>query len=219
MRRLTSHLAVVIVLLASSLDWHIAGVVLAGQPQQTQHTLLAVNVRTTDVRRGSASTRDPLPTPVAIDPNATPLPTPYPTPVAVDPDATPLAAPTEQIAASPSVRVQSPALIWPVSGYVSTPYSAAHRAVDIAAPAGTPVVAPFAGTVTWASSKDNGGGLVVEIDHGGLTSLNHLSAISVVVGQYVAQGQIVGAVGMTGNATGNHVHWAEWDGGWRNPLA
>lgn len=213
MLRRTGHLAAVGLLALSIIGWdfpsvHAADVRTSVVPANTP------NFPITELSRTIVTTRDPLPTPVAIDPNATPLPTPYPTPVAVDPDATPLAAPTPEVSTS-----ANPVLIWPVSGYVSTPYSAAHRAVDIAAPAGTPVVAPFAGTVTWASSKDNGGGLVVEIDHGGLTSLNHLSAITVVVGQYVAQGQIVGAVGMTGNATGNHVHWAEWDGGWRNPLA
>lgn len=216
MRRPISHIAVVLLLLAACIDWH-APIVHAAQPSSTPTN--SPNIRIVELPRTSITTRDPLPTPVAIDPNQTPYPTPYPTPVAVNPDATPLAAPTEHIAPSAAARVRSPALIWPVGGPITTYYSSAHPAIDIAATLGTPVVAPFAGTVTWAGWRDNGGGLVVEIDHGGLTSLNHLSAVAVVVGQYVAAGQVVGAVGMTGNATGPHVHWAEWDGAWRNPLA
>lgn len=216
MVRRTSHLAALGLLALSIIGWDFPAVH-AAEPSPTPAN--TPNVHITELSRTIVTTRDPLPTPVAIDPNTTPLPTPYPTPVAVNPDATPLAAPTGHIAPSAAASVQSPALIWPVSGPITTYYSAAHPAVDIAATLGTPVVAPFAGTVTWAGWRDNGGGLVVEIDHGGLTSLNHLSAIAVVVGQYVAAGQVVGAVGMTGNATGPHVHWAEWDGAWRNPLA
>lgn len=199
MRRFAAHLTVVALVLLTCIEWPGAPV-LASQP--ASHTTPSSRLVAATAPRGGLSTRQPAPIPWG-----SPLPAPLPTPI---PWGSPLAAST-----APAV----PAPPWPVAGTITTPFSAAHPAVDIAAPAGKPVVAPFAGVVTWTGWRNNGGGLVVEIDHGGLTSLNHLSAIYVVVGQHIVVGQAVAAVGMTGNATGNHLHWAEWDGYWRNPLA
>ena len=152
-------------------------------------------------------------------PSEEPLPTPY----AIDPDATPIPGPEEastvassETAGAPSARGAAPAapartaLVWPVpSGSVSQPFHAGHLAVDIAAPYGAQVVAAQAGVVTSVGWRNNGGGNVISIDHGNgmVTVYNHLGAFWVSSGQYVAAGQGIGAVGCTGICTGPHVHF------------
>ena len=111
------------------------------------------------------------------------------------------------------------AFIWPVQGRISgrfgnqrvyngTPKSP-HSGMDIAAANGTPVKAPAAGIVTFASPSLYLTGGTVVIDHGAGVSSNflHLSRIDVKVGDRVEQGQVFAAVGATGRATGPHLHW------------
>ena len=97
-----------------------------------------------------------------------------------------------------------------------------HLGVDFAAPTGTPVRSVGAGTVT-VSGWQGGLGRAVKIDHGGglVTVYGHLRRISGGIrrGVRVERGQIVGAVGMSGMATGPHLHFAVFDRGrYVNPL-
>ena len=113
---------------------------------------------------------------------------------------------------------------WPVHGRISGRFGsqriyngtprAPHSGVDIAVPRGTPVHAPAGGIVTLARDLYLSGNTVI-IDHGaGISSvLLHMSKLKVHPGQYVRQGQVVGLAGMTGRATGPHVHWGmNWFG-------
>jgi murein DD-endopeptidase MepM/ murein hydrolase activator NlpD len=116
---------------------------------------------------------------------------------------------------SPPSHYSGGNLSWPVAGgYISQYFHYGHYAIDIAADRGTPVKAAASGVVTFAGWKSNGGGYQVWISHGsGLyTTYNHMSAVSVGRGQHVGRGQIVGRVGMTGNATGPHLHFEVWRG-------
>lgn len=95
-----------------------------------------------------------------------------------------------------------------------------HSGVDLAAAMGTPVYATLAG-VAHVYVSATGYGLHVVIDHGGgMSSLySHLSGVAVVDGQVVATGQLIGAVGSTGNSSGPHLHFEiRRDGVPENPL-
>lgn len=83
-----------------------------------------------------------------------------------------------------------------------------HPGVDLAAPYGTPVYATAPGIVTFAG-WDGGYGKIVRIDHGhGLsTGYAHLHRYTVVVGEKVAAGSMIGYIGTTGRSTGPHVHY------------
>jgi len=84
-----------------------------------------------------------------------------------------------------------------------------HMGLDLAVPEGTPIHAPAPGVVTFAEPGLVLTGGTVLIDHGfGLTSsFLHMSRLEVKVGDRVERGQVIGAAGMTGRASGPHVHW------------
>ena len=114
---------------------------------------------------------------------------------------------------------------WPLVGTVTGVYGSQrilngeprrpHYGIDIAAPAGTAVVAPAPGIVALAEPDLFLTGGTVMIDHGhGLTSVYlHLASLSVAEGEQVAQGDALGTVGATGRATGPHLDWrVNWFG-------
>ena len=89
-----------------------------------------------------------------------------------------------------------------------------HSGVDVAAPAGTAILAPAAGVVRRAGPR-GGYGEAVEIDHGnGLTTLyGHASELLVSEGDVVQAGQEIARVGSTGRSTGTHLHFEVRMGG------
>jgi murein DD-endopeptidase MepM/ murein hydrolase activator NlpD len=120
--------------------------------------------------------------------------------------------------------------IWPATGPVSGVFGSQryyngeprrpHYGVDVAAPTGTPIVAPAGGVITLADMDMYFEGGLVFLDHGqGVTSLMmHMSRIDVKAGDRVEQGDVLGAVGGTGRATGPHLHWGlYWRGAWLDP--
>ena len=112
---------------------------------------------------------------------------------------------------------ESPA--WPARGRISGIYGSQrilngeprspHRGLDIAAPPGSAVGAMASGVVSLAEPDMYFTGGTVIIDHGhGLHSIyGHLREVTVEVGQRLGRGDRLGTVGMTGRATGPHLHW------------
>jgi murein DD-endopeptidase MepM/ murein hydrolase activator NlpD len=110
-------------------------------------------------------------------------------------------------------------LSWPVSGPITSPFGMRpnpfggggfefHTGLDIGAPMGATITAAAGGRVLSAGPYGGYGNLII-IDHGGsmVTLYGHCSQIFVGKGQDVQRGQAIGAVGMTGRATGPHLHF------------
>jgi murein DD-endopeptidase MepM/ murein hydrolase activator NlpD len=104
----------------------------------------------------------------------------------------------------------------PILGYMR-----AHRGVDYAAPTGTPIRAAGDGKITFRGWKSGYGNFVI-VQHNGhiSTAYGHMSRFAnEKIGQRVSQGQVIGYVGMTGLATGPHLHYEfRVDGNHRDPL-
>jgi murein DD-endopeptidase MepM/ murein hydrolase activator NlpD len=99
--------------------------------------------------------------------------------------------------------------------------STGHRAVDYAAPAGTPVRTVGDGQIVYAGWNNKGYGNMVTVRHNSIytTNYGHFSKIYVRYGQSVKQGDIIGAVGSTGFSTGPHLHFEMVKNGTKiNPL-
>ena len=109
--------------------------------------------------------------------------------------------------------------IWPAKGPISGVYGsqrilngeprAPHYGLDIAAPEGSPIVAPAPGIVRLVAPDFFLTGGTVILDHGfGVQSVFiHMSSVAVKDGQTLKQGDPIGRVGKTGRATGPHLHW------------
>ena len=121
-------------------------------------------------------------------------------------------------------EVNGDLFIWPVSGYITSPYGYRispfggarqfHSGIDIAARHGTPIRAAMAGRVNSAGWDNTLGNFVVITHHSGYRSLyGHLSVIRVKSGAYVGTGERIGDVGSTGLSTGSHLHFTVYKNG------
>ena len=129
------------------------------------------------------------------------------------------AAKAQRLALDDGFRAVRDGFAWPVTGRISGVYGSQriyngtpgtpHYGVDVARPTGTPVTAPAAGRVTLAEPDLFYSGGTVILDHGyGLSSsFLHLSEVSVSVGDQLVPGDLIGAIGATGRATGPHLDW------------
>lgn len=107
----------------------------------------------------------------------------------------------------------------PVQGRFSSPFGLRryfngqarrpHSGLDIAAPEGTPILAPAPGKIVNTGDYFFNGNTVF-IDHGQglITMYCHLNSITVAEGTLIKRGQQIGTVGMTGRVTGPHLHWS-----------
>lgn len=139
------------------------------------------------------------------------------------------AAQTPSPAAGPPAPSGSGALIWPVSGPITSPFcesrswESCHPGIDIGVPEGTPIHAAAAGTVVLMQNEASSGG------YGNFTCIQHTSTMSTCyahqsrfatsTGAHVSQGQVIGYTGCTGRCFGPHLHFeVRINGAVVNPL-
>lgn len=121
--------------------------------------------------------------------------------------------PTPVRAVTAGSGVSASGWTWPVAGGRTTSefgprWGRMHQGLDIAAPMGTPIFASRAGRVIFAGWQGGYGNFTM-VDHGGgyVTAYGHQSRLGTTVGAEVAQRQVIGFVGSTGQSTGPHVHF------------
>ena len=119
-----------------------------------------------------------------------------------------------RVNASPAIAISRR----PVEGIVSTPFGAQrfvngeprspHSGLDIAAPAGTPIINPLPGRVLLAESMYlNGNTIVIGHGNGLVMVYSHMQELIHHKGEWLKAGEQIGRIGMTGRATGPHLHW------------
>lgn len=119
-------------------------------------------------------------------------------------------APTPSSSSAKTVN-SSGYFIKPIAKYTRTQGIHGYNGVDLAAPAGTPIVASANGSVVIARGSGWNGGygqyVVIRHPNGVQTLYSHMSEVIVSSGSNVLQGQVIGYVGSTGKSTGNHLHF------------
>ena len=108
--------------------------------------------------------------------------------------------------------------LWPVHGIITGIYGsrrilngaprAPHYGIDIAAPKGTPIIAPASGIVRLVDDLYfTGNTIIIDHGHGVSSTFLHLDSVAVKENMAVAQGDVIGAVGSSGRSTGAHLDW------------
>lgn len=133
------------------------------------------------------------------------------------------------LGAAIAVAIAASRMRWPVLGTVSSKFGwrthpltgveSFHNGVDIEAPTGTPVRAPFEGVVESVYWNDAGGNAVIlQLANGYRAGFAHLNSVAVAQGASVGKGVVIGTVGATGAVTGPHLHYTlKKDGDWVDP--
>jgi len=113
----------------------------------------------------------------------------------------------------------------PVNGWITSSFGmrispftgkkSMHKAIDIAAPVGTPIVAPADGVVIFSGAKVGFGNfiMIAHYGYGIVTRYGHNAQNMVQAGQTVKRGEQIATVGMTGRTTGPHLHYETWVNG------
>ncbi|MBQ5641191.1 MAG: M23 family metallopeptidase, partial [Ruminococcus sp.] len=124
---------------------------------------------------------------------------------------------TKPASSSTNTSSSSSGFIWPfphthnITSYMEWRWGRMHNGLDIAGgdDYGQPFYAAASGNVIWSGNDGGGYGNYVMIDHGNgyMTVYGHASALACNTGDYVNQGDLIGYVGDTGNATGPHLHF------------
>ncbi len=146
-------------------------------------------------------------------------------PNGVPPKEAPTYVRPQQYIASGPVAINATGFTWPIHGTINQDFSWYHKAVDLGAPIGTPIVAAQSGRAAevYTSGWNGGYGIHVIIagDNGYQTLYAHMMSVNVSAGDSVVAGKtIVGWVGLTGRTTGPHLHFEIRSGGnFYNPLA
>jgi murein DD-endopeptidase MepM/ murein hydrolase activator NlpD len=130
-----------------------------------------------------------------------------------------------QYIATGPVTITGGGFTWPVRGTINQSYAWYHKAIDIGAGIGTPVVAATSGTVAEVYSSGWHGGYGIHVilsgSNGYTTLYAHMMGVNVSPGDSVSAGKtVIGWVGLTGRTTGAHLHFEVRSGGqFFNPLA
>lgn len=144
-------------------------------------------------------------------------------PEGVRPEEKPVAPRIRQTTPDAGTVLASGQFAWPTSGRITSNFVWYHPGVDIANKSGPDVLAADSGRVIIAGWPDNYGyGNRIMIDHGNgyKTLYAHLSRMSVIIGQTVNRGDVVGKMGSTGRSTGTHLHFeVSYNGSKINPLS
>jgi murein DD-endopeptidase MepM/ murein hydrolase activator NlpD len=146
-------------------------------------------------------------------------------PEGVQPQAAPTYIARRGVTTTSPRAVSGAGFSWPVQGTMNQYYAWYHKAIDIGASIGTPVVAAQSGTVSYAVAGGwnygYGTHVIISGSNGYQTLYAHMSGLNVSSGQSVVAGStVVGWVGLTGRTTGSHLHFEVRSGGaFYDPLS